>query len=95
MRTIFKTFRGKTLALSTWLFFVLIGCASNDPYMMPVGDENNRAPGAAYTADGMHFRKPIPHRPNPHPWQFYYKHCEKTSQADHISKTSYSCNEPF
>lgn len=72
----------------------LTGCATDKGFLMPLGGENSTAHGDAYAGEGMHFRKPMPYRPNPHPWQFYYKHCER-GPSEHVSKTSYHCNEPF
>lgn len=70
------------------------GCQSTSHYLMPLGDENSQAEGAAYTAEGMHFRKPMPRRTD-QPVEFYYKHCSENSERSYVSKTSYSCTEPF
>lgn len=76
------------------LGFSLTGCGSTSHYLMPLGDENSQAEGAAYTADGMHFRKPMPYRPDQQ-FEFYYKHCHPNSERSYVSKTSYSCTDPF
>lgn len=72
----------------------LSACASS-PYMLPESDTANRAPGAAFTSDGMHFRKEMPNRTPDRPWEFYYKTCNETGREGYMSKTDYGCNEPF
>lgn len=73
----------------------LVGCGSAEKsYKIP--DAESAAPGAAFTSDGMLFRKGMPHRPDPHPWEFYYKHCSKESDGFFTSKTAaYTCSDPF
>ncbi|MAV92383.1 MAG: hypothetical protein CL676_13270 [Bdellovibrionaceae bacterium] len=63
--------------------------------MIPDGDGNSTAPGAAFTADGMNFRKEMPDRRDFQPWEFYYKHCASTGDDGYLSKTAYSCSDPF
>jgi hypothetical protein len=87
-----------TAALSLCLLVsaCAIGGASNDPFYMPESDTNSQAPGEAFTAEGMNFKKPIPHRPDWKPWEFYYKHCSETDDdKPYYSKTSYSCTAPY
>lgn len=74
----------------------LWGCASGDPYMLPDdADAQSTAAGEAFTADGMHFRKPMPDRRDSKPWEFYYKHCAMNGNEAYFSKTSYDCTGPY
>jgi|GEM_PF-1539075 hypothetical protein len=81
------------------LFFLLgvfSGCASSSPYMLPESDGASQAPGAAFTADGMNFRKEMPDHRNDRSWEFYYKHCSPEDGKFFFSKTdAYSCSDPF
>lgn len=61
---------------------------------MPYGDENSRAPGAAFSGDAMMIRKDMPHQQDPKPWDFYYKHCAINGEEDVYSKNSYDCTGP-
>ena len=81
------------------LFFSLVlflsGCAS-EPYMLPESDTLSQAPGEAFTADGMNFRKAMPDHRGDRKWEFYYKHCSEDDGKFFFSKTSaYSCSDPF
>ncbi len=63
--------------------------------MPDTGFEKSQAEGAAYTGDGMLYRKPIPHRRTRVPdVNFYFKHCSLSGEQSHYSKTSYTCFEP-
>ena len=63
--------------------------------MLPITDADNGAPGAAYAADAMMFRKAMPDRRGSKPWEFYYKHCSQTEGRSYYSKTSYDCAGPY
>ncbi len=61
--------------------------------MMPDRDSESSAEGAAYTADAMHFRIPMPlHEANSTP--FYFKHCNENGEQAYYSKTEYDCSYP-
>ena len=62
---------------------------------MPYGDENVLVDASAYAADGMTFRKDMPYRPNPKPWEFYFKHCAVNGNEVFYSKTFYDCSGPY
>jgi len=73
----------------------LFGCASperQNSYYLPSPDRLNRAPGAAYSADGMVVNKPLPRRPKQDSIRFYFKDCEQDEGRVFYSKTSYNCN---
>ncbi|MGE0762010.1 MAG: hypothetical protein AB7N80_01905 [Bdellovibrionales bacterium] len=61
---------------------------------LPDQDGASTAEGAAYTADSMHFRKPMPSRPNWKPMEFYFKHCNEIDEKPYYSKTAYECSGP-
>ncbi|MGE0528836.1 MAG: hypothetical protein AB7P49_17360 [Bdellovibrionales bacterium] len=63
--------------------------------MLPESDTASTAPGEAFTATGMHFRKPMPDRREWKPWEFYYKHCASSGEGSYYSKTSYTCSGPY
>lgn len=76
----------------------LIGCAATEEEQsiyLPSSDSNSTASGDAYTADSMHFSKPIPSRPDWKPMEFYYKHCSQVDARAYYSKTSYNCSGPY
>ena len=77
--------------------FALLGCASNEPkyFVFPDNDDNARPHPASYTADLMVWKEPMRSRPNPKPWVFYYKGCEDYASGSFISKTAYTCEEPY
>lgn len=64
-------------------------------FWIPDFDDQNSAPGAAFTADSMHFRKPMPIQPDWKPMEFYVKHCSQIDSRVHYSKTSYECSFQF
>lgn len=76
------------------------GCASTDksgttPTMtLPDPDAASQADGAAFTADSMHFRKPMPSHSDWRPMEFYFKHCSEIGEEAYFSKTSYECTTP-
>lgn len=80
------------------LAIIMTGCASSSKgettMMLPDRDAASSADGAAYTADSMHFGKPMPSRPNWKPMEFYYKHCTEADNKSYYSKTDYDCNGP-
>lgn len=63
--------------------------------MLPETDTENQATGAAFAADSMHFRRPMPSHPNWKPLEFYFKHCTEIGQRAYYSKTSYDCTGPY
>ncbi len=69
---------------------------SEERFLLPEADLNqSQAEGAAYTGDGMLFRRPIPRRNTRVPdVDFYFKHCTLSERQSHYSKTSYTCFEP-
>lgn len=71
------------------------GSGSTDSFLMPYSDENSRAPAEAFSGDVMYTRRPMPHRPDPKPWEFYYKHCSTNGNSTFYSKTSYDCSGPY
>jgi len=82
------------LALGASILLLLTGCGSS-PYMLPESDTNSTAPGAAFTGDGMLFRKAMPDHRNFQRWEFYYKHCSGTGDEGYRSMTAYQCSDPF
>lgn len=82
------------------LGFALLGlsaCSSsgtNREYI-PELDGGSTAPGAAFTADGMHFRKEMPLHKDWKPLEFYFKHCTEIGEKPYFSKTSYECTAPY
>jgi hypothetical protein len=60
---------------------------------MPDNDDNSPAPGEAF-AGSMAIRKDMPHRKDPKPWEFYYKHCAVNGDETYYSMTSYDCSGP-
>ena len=60
---------------------------------MPNSDDSSQADGAAFAGD-IAIRKDMPHRPDPKPWDFYYKHCSVNGDEAFYSKTSYDCAGP-
>lgn len=62
---------------------------------IPELDSGSRAHGAAFTADAMHFRQPIPDRSGWKPLEFYFKHCTEIGEESYFSKTSYDCTGPY
>ena len=84
-------------ALLLAIFLTLTACASGSKstettMMLPDPDGASQAEGAAYAADSMHFRKPMPSRPDWKPMDFYYKHCNEIDEKAYYSKTSYECS---
>jgi hypothetical protein len=76
------------------LFFSLAGCASQPgTWRQPANFDGNPNP-AAYAGDAMYFSKDQPHRPDPKPWEFYYKHCAMNGDETYYSATSYDCSGP-
>jgi hypothetical protein len=62
-------------------------------FMMPDPDEASTAHGSAYTADSMHYRKPMPSHSDWKPAEFYFKHCSQVdSEKPWFSKTAYTCS---
>jgi hypothetical protein len=82
-------------ALAVIIFCFLAGCASSSTsWRMPVNDEGSRARPEAYGADGYTFSKDQPHRADPKPFEFYYKHCAINGDETYYSATSYDCSGP-
>jgi len=80
------------LTLALWIS----GCASRSEYgYIPYNDMDSNASPAAYGADGMMFRKRMPLRPNPRPWEFYYKHCAVGGVPHFPSQIAYNCSSPY
>jgi hypothetical protein len=79
-----------------FLIFTLAtaACASSEGWKMPYSDDDSKAPGDAFAADSMMVRKDMPHRPDPKPWEFYYKHCSINGDETFYSMTSYDCTGP-
>jgi hypothetical protein len=65
--------------------------------MLPDTNDISRAPGEAFTASSMTFRKQMPthEREEPNDWEFYFKHCSMNGNESYFSKTSYDCSGPF
>ena len=78
-----------------FLLLALAGCAHGERSYIPELDGGNTAPGAAFTADSMNFRKAMPLRQDWKPMEFYYKHCSDIGDEVYYSKTSYECTDPF
>lgn len=88
-----------------WICFLGLGACSSSPssskssapstYLWEESDANSTAPGQAYVADSMHFRKPMPDRRVYRNWSFYFKHCAVNGQDAYYSKTAYDCTEPY
>ncbi len=76
--------------------FFDLSCASGPEGLgMQNYDKNSKAAGAAYRADVMNTRRPMPSHADWRPLDFYYKHCSEIGDESYYSKTSYSCSEPF
>lgn len=78
--------------------FTIVGCASSEPYMLAEPDDNaSTAPGAAYSGEGMLYRKPMTDHRNDKQYQFFYKNCwvDNENGAPWISKRVYACNDAF
>lgn len=75
------------------LFFLLADCTSKPRRLGSDPQLENRAPGAAYTANSMAFSKEQPERA-PNNYDFFYKHCQVDGEKVFYSKTSYDCSEP-
>ena len=81
--------------ISSFLF--LVSCVSSGPHkreFIPELDLANKAPGAAYTSESMHFRKEMPLHKDWRPVEFYFKSCEEGGDKPYYSKTSYECTYP-
>jgi hypothetical protein len=61
--------------------------------LLPERSYESNAEGAAYTADSMHPRIPIPSRPDWRPMEFYFKECSLIGDLPYYSKTAYQCSE--
>lgn len=61
--------------------------------LLPELSYESDAEGAAYTADSMHPRTPIPSRPDWRPMEFYFKECSLIGDLPYYSKTAYHCTE--
>ena len=84
------------LFLLSWLSLAL-GCAS-EPKTIGLEDYDfpeSTAHGAAYRADAMHIRRPMPSHADWKPLQFYYKTCTEIGEQTFYSKTSYECTGPW
>lgn len=76
------------------LMLGLVGCSSA-PYMLPESDTESEAPGEAFAADSMMFRKEMPDHRDQKKFEFYYKHCSMNGDEEFFSKTSYDCTGPY
>jgi hypothetical protein len=78
------------------LFVLLVlGCQTQSKettMILPDRDDESTAHGSAYTADSMHFRKPMPSHPDWRPAEFYFKECTQIGEKVYYSKTSYECS---
>ncbi|MGE4131313.1 MAG: hypothetical protein AB7F86_06720 [Bdellovibrionales bacterium] len=83
------------LLLASSAFLTNCASSSSSGYFWPESDSESTAPGAAFTADSMHFRKSMPERREPKPWVFYYKDCAMNGDASYFSRTSYDCSGPY
>jgi hypothetical protein len=87
--------RVSLVCLSLAISIVLGGCATDET------NEGGRAPASfflpdndgMYTADAMHFRKPMPSHPSTaQPSDYFFKRCAQEHSATYYSKTNYSCD---
>lgn len=96
--SIFEHLR-KWISLSVLLGSILglLACSSSgsNREFIPELDGNNSAPGAAFTADGMHFRKEMPLHKDWRPLEFYFKQCAQIDEKPYYSKTAYECSKPY
>ncbi len=76
------------------LLCVLVACAGPENGLLPELDDLNTAPGQAFTADGLLFRKDMPVRRGWKPLEFYFKECSLVGARVYYSKTSYDCIYP-
>jgi hypothetical protein len=66
-------------------------------YYFPESDANSKADAAAYSADGMFYRKPVQDHRDDKKWEFYYKQCSLAQDVDvpFTSKRDYTCSNAF
>ncbi len=91
----------RSLRLSLYHFFMgiiavlALGACASEPKTIGFEDydDNSKAHGAAYRADAMHTRRPMPSHSDWKPLPFYFKHCTEIGEASFYSKTSYICTE--
>lgn len=75
-----------------WLLALIsvMGCAHHDEvgstYYLGPYDQNNRAPAAAYAADGFMIQKKLTHRPKRPQHPYFHKSCELVRNT-----RSYTC----
>ena len=84
------------LILSLAMSFSILSCESK-PKTIGLEDygENSQAHGAAFRADAMTIRRPMPSHADWKPLQFYFKHCTEIGEGSYYSKTSYECTGPW
>ena len=78
-----------------FIFLLFSLSCSSGPLEIEVQDydQNSKANGAAYSANAMEIREPMPSHSDWKPFPFYYKHCSEMGEKFYYSKTAYECSD--